>query len=72
MNWVWIDTNTQLPLNKKIIEDLRGFKSCLVCPERWNRPEDILVYREKMSKFGFIPNAVMTSLKYVELWQKKI
>ena len=72
VNWVWIDTNTQLPLNEKIIEDLRGFKSCLVCPERWNRPEDILVYRKKMSKFGFIPNAVMTSLQYVELWQKKI
>tara|TARA_A100000164_G_C21923655_1_gene781936 strand:+ start:1750 stop:2340 length:591 start_codon:yes stop_codon:yes gene_type:complete len=72
VNWVWIDTNTQLPLNEQIIEDLKGFKSCLVCPERWNRPEDILVYREKMSKLCFTPDAVMTSLKNVELWQKKI
>lgn len=72
VDWIWIDTNTKLPIDRKIALDLSGFKTCLVCPERWDRPEDIIVYRKKMSKLGFSPDAVMTSLQCVELWKKKI
>jgi hypothetical protein len=69
LDWVWIDTNTLLPLDKKIVEKLSKFKTCLVCPERWGRPEDISTYIEKMKFLNFKPNAVMTSLKYSNLWE---
>ncbi len=70
VDWVWIDTVSQLPIDKKIIEKLKGFKTCLVCPERWGRPEDIFVYKEKMKKFGFSPTAVMTAFSTVVDWEK--
>lgn len=69
VDWVWIDTATKLPLNKKVIKKLQGFKTCLVCPERWGRPEDISVYRKKMKKLGFTPNAVMTASATVPYWE---
>ena len=68
VDWVWIDTNTTLPLGKENISILSEFKTCLVCPERWNRPEDILVYKRKMKDLGFKLNAVMTNFKYSKLW----
>jgi hypothetical protein len=70
LDWVWIDTNTQLPLNKKIIGKFKelGLKTCLVCPERWGRPEDIKNYKEFMEKEGIIVDAVMTSLETVNEW----
>ena len=67
-NWVWIDTLTKLPLNPKNIKVLKRFKTCLVCPERWGRPHDIKVYKKKMKKLNFKPDAVMTSIKYASQW----
>lgn len=70
LDWVWIDTNTQLPLNKEIVEKLKPIKTCLVCPERWGRPEDIPNYIKKMRSLNFIPDAVMTTGKYAEEWKR--
>lgn len=69
--WVWVDTNTRLPLNEKIVQQLTtaGFKLCLVCPERWGRPEDIARYIETMKKEGILLDAVMTNEKYVAQWE---
>ena len=72
VDWVWIDTLTKLPLTKNIIKELTGFKTCLVCPERWGRPEDIIIYRKYMKKNNFTLNAIMTNLKYINLWQQPI
>ena len=69
LDWVWIDTNTQLPLNEDIVKRLSKFKTCLVCPERWGRPEDIPKYIEKMKSLGFKLDAVMTNIGYVDLWK---
>jgi len=69
LDWVWIDVNTTLPLNQDVIKRLSKFKTCLVCPERWGRPEDIPRYTEKMKQLGFKPDAVMTSLDYVDEWK---
>ena len=69
LDWVWIDTNTQLPLNENIVKRLRPFKTCLVCPERWGRPEDIKGYIQKIKELGFKLDAVMTSLDYVDEWK---
>ncbi len=68
--WLWIDTLTKLPLDKNNIKIVKNFKSCVVCPERWNRPDEIEIIKKKMKYFNFKPNAVMTSLKYVKIWLK--
>ena len=68
VEWVWIDTNTKLPLDKKIVQDLEGFKTCLVSPDRWGRPQDIPVYREQMRLLNFKPDAVMVERKHLNEW----
>lgn len=72
IDWVWIDTNTELPLDLKSVEQLRGFNTCLVCPERWGRPQDIMPYRRKMMSLGFSPNAVMTAFHHVPEWTRAL
>ncbi len=69
-DWVWIDTVTQLPLDNAVIASLNGYKTCLVCPERWGRPEDIAAYKAQLVQFNYQPNAVMTARKYAEQWQR--
>ena len=68
LKWVWIDTATKLPLNKKNINIISKLKSVLVCPERWGRFKDIDVYKKKLKKLNFTPTAVMTSKKCVNKW----
>jgi hypothetical protein len=72
VDWVWIDTNTKLPLAQDVIQKLHGFKTCLVCPGRWGRSHDILDYRKKMNELGFSPDAVMTSPSDIFLWETAI
>lgn len=68
VDWVWIDTNTKLPLDASIAKQLKGFKLCLVCPERWGRPEDIKPYRDRLAELGIKLDAVMTSAKHAAQW----
>lgn len=70
VDWVWIDTNTQLPLNEQAVARLSGLNTCLVCPERWGRPADIQSYQARMTELAFRPDAVMTALRYVSHWQE--
>ncbi|MEK6893470.1 MAG: hypothetical protein AABX07_04660 [Nanoarchaeota archaeon] len=70
LDWVWIDVNTLLPLNENVIKTLSKFKTCIVCPERWGRPQDIKNYIDQMKKLDFKPDAVMTSEPYVEEWKR--
>lgn len=45
--WVWVDTWTKLPLDRKSYDILKKhFKICLVSPEILNRPQDISKYRK--------------------------
>lgn len=71
VNWIWVDTNTLLPLNSEIYNKLKqaGFKLCLVCPERWGRPQDINSYINYMKKNNIAIDAVMTSLEQAEKWK---
>jgi hypothetical protein len=71
LKWVWIDTATKLPINKDNIGILSKFKSCIVCPERWGRKQDISKYKKKLAKLKFKPSAIMTSLKHIKEWIKK-
>ncbi len=68
IDWVWIDTFTKLPLNQNAINILKGFKTCLVCPERWDRPEDISIYKNQLKNMNFSLDAIMTSKHSVKLW----
>ena len=70
LDWVWIDTNTRLPLDADTVRRLKPFKTCLVCPERWGRPQDIPAYIAQMKSLGFRPDAVMTAEKYAGEWKK--
>ena len=72
VDWVWIDTNTKLPLDIQTIAQLKQFKTCLVCPGRWGRPKDIIPYRNLMKQFAFEPTAIMTSLTDVQQWKSKL
>ncbi len=72
VDWVWVDTNTKLPINSINKLALSSMQTCLVCPERWGRPSDIIPYRHSMKSLGFNPNAVMTNFKYIHLWEQDI
>ncbi len=69
VSWIWIDTVNELPIKKEHIKLISNFKSCLVCPERWGRKNDIKVYKKKLEEMKYKPNAVMTSQECVELWK---
>ena len=68
VDWVWIDTISRLPLDAQVVEQLRGFKTCLVCPERWGRPQDIPAYRKQLAELGMQIDAVMTAEAHVGAW----
>ncbi len=68
IDWIWIDTFTKLPLNQNAINVLKSFKTCLVCPGRWNRPGDISFYKNQLKNMKFSVNAVMTSKHSAKLW----
>lgn len=69
VDWVWIDTNTILPLNASVMKKLDGFKTCLVSPDRWGRPEDIAPYRCVIEDLNFPLAAVMVGLEHAHLWE---
>ena len=68
LKWVWIDTVTKLPINKNNKNILNKFKSCIVCPERWGRKQDIKIYKKKLNKIKFKPTAIMTSKNCINDW----
>tara|TARA_B110000503_G_C7054619_1_gene373868 strand:- start:26 stop:634 length:609 start_codon:yes stop_codon:yes gene_type:complete len=70
LNYVWIDTFTKLPINKNNVKILNSFHKCLVSPDRWNRPYDILKYIKILSKNKIIIDSVMTEFKYRDKWEQ--
>jgi len=72
LNWVWIDTNTILPLDQNVVKILKIFKTCLVCPSRWGRPGDVAGYAKKIKDLSFSLDAIMTSLDLVDEWKKNL
>ena len=68
VKWVWIDTFNYLPIKKTDISILKNFKTCLVCPERWNRKNEILDYKKRLKSLNIDINAVMTSKSCIAHW----
>jgi len=69
VSWVWIDTQTKLPLGADNQKHFQDINTCLVCPERWGRPQDILHYIEKLKSIRMTLTAVMTSLAHAPTWE---
>ncbi len=69
-DWLWIDIPTTLPVNRTNAEHLTKFKTCLVCPERWGREQEIPVYIRNLQELNFPLTAVMTSMKYAPVWEQ--
>lgn len=71
VDWVWVDTNTKLPLTKSAYVQLKdaGFKLCLVSPDRWGRPDDIEEYKKQLEEDGIEFDAVMVGAELVEKWE---
>lgn len=68
VDWIWIDTQSKLPIRKNNINILNYFKTCLVCPERWGRSEDIYKYLEIIKKNKYNIKCVMTSYSESIKW----
>ena len=70
--WVFVDVNTRLPLDANVCKQIEGagYKTCIVCPSRWNRPDDIPKFIEQMKKEGINIDAVMTKDPYTDQWEK--
>ncbi len=70
LDWVFIDTNTRLPISEKEYKELKnaGFKLCLVSPDRWGRPYDIKKYKKILSIKAIALDAVMVSLDNAGMW----
>tara|TARA_B100000029_G_scaffold510259_1_gene601318 strand:+ start:1232 stop:1813 length:582 start_codon:yes stop_codon:yes gene_type:complete len=69
VDWVWIDTVNILPIKNENLPIISNFKSCIVCPERWGRKNEISAYKKMLQKLNYKPNAVMTSFDCVKLWE---
>jgi hypothetical protein len=69
VKWVWIDTFNKLPISNSNSLILKKFNTCLVCPERWNRKDDILKYKQVLKNMNFDIDAVMTSKSCIDNWQ---
>lgn len=68
VDWVWIDTINKLPINTENIDILKCFNTCLVCPSRWGRPNDINKIKNGLNSLCYECNYIMTELKFITKW----
>ena len=66
LDWVWIDTINQLPINESNHKLLKNFKTCLVCPSRWGRENEIKKIKRQIFKLDI--NFIMTEKKFINDW----
>jgi hypothetical protein len=68
VDWTWIDVNTSLPLDANSTGVLSRFRSCLVSPDLWGRPQDIPIYLQRMKELAFQPDAVVAKQSNLDAW----
>jgi len=68
LNYVWIDTFTKFPINKKNNKILNKFHKCLVSPDRWNRTKDIKKYIKIIKRNKIRIDSVMTAYNNINYW----
>ena len=65
---VWIDTINKFPVNFKNKNIFKNHKTCLVCPSRWKRKEDISKMKVQLNNLKFNLDFVMTEIQLVKNW----
>lgn len=70
VKWVWVDCFTQLPIDKKTFELLKGlgYQLCLVSPELQSQDEKLELYRDYLKTEGIVFDAVCSKLYNVNRW----
>lgn len=69
VKWIWIDTYFSYLPKKKFFTNLKGYKVCIVCPERWGKPSLIKRFKKYIEKNNIKIDAVMANKKYLKLWE---
>ena len=67
-DWIWIDTISRFPINIKNQNNFKRHKTCLVCPSRWKRKEDILKIKTQLNNLKFNLDFVMTEVEFIKYW----
>lgn len=72
-NWVWVDTFTRLPIDRKSYEELKemSYKLCLVSPELQGQSKKIVEYQRELEKEQIIFDAICTKVYNIPLWRKE-
>ncbi len=72
VEWIWVDCFTYLPISTELFKLLKncGFKLCLVSPELQGRPEDIVIYRDKLKNDGIEFDAICTKHANIKTWRE--
>lgn len=72
VDWLWVDSYEEFPINKSNFNTLPILKKCLVSPERWDREEDIT----KIANFMLLNNVsfelIMSDINMVNVWKKAL
>ena len=69
VQWLWIDSFTELPINEESVKYFKNFESCLVSPSRWGRINNIEQSFETFKKFGFFPDWIMVEIDEIIEWE---
>ena len=69
VQWLWIDSFTELPINEESVKYFKNFESCLVSPSRWGRINNIEQSFETFKKFGFFPDWIMVEVDEIIEWE---
>ena len=67
-DWVWIDTMSEFPVNFQNRDILKNYKTCLVCPSRWGRTNDIKFYKKLFFERDYFPNFILTKKDLINKW----
>lgn len=68
LDWVWIDTITKFPINKSNHNVLKSFTTCLVCPSRWGRSNDIVKIKNEINNLEFKFDFIMSEINFINKW----
>ena len=69
VQWLWIDSFTELPIDKESVKYFKKFESCLVSPSRWGRVNNIEQSLKTFKKFEFFPDWIMVEIDEIIEWE---
>ena len=72
INWIWVDTFFNFPINKKNIRVFNSLKAkkCLTSPDLLGRPKDIKTYAKLIKIYNVKFNAICCKKNNIKIWDK--